>query len=479
MARRVLNVFLSSTAVDLAPYREEIYRRLMSTGLFHCERQEDFGAQNAEAVKFCRAKVEEADLFVGLIGLRRGWEPDGDEARRSITEMEHDWAREKGVSRYIWVAPDDFPVPGNIRENDRLHKRQQAFRGRVMANGERIVSQKGFGSPELLAADVVVQLLKEVVTSNMIRDVRPDLSSYEGSTVDDQKPAIAAAVERLAEDEDVDLLVLARNLEGTDLVELEAKLKARAEKLSAKSAEYWRHIGALAFLHDTQKALAAYEKAVALDPGSPEGWRFLGELQFRLDDLPAAEKSFETLRGFAEHRSRSMGCARLGWIYSVRNDLPASEKIIREALSLAERAQWTEGVARAYGNLGLVYESRGELGQAEEMLLKSLALEAALGSKEGMARAYGNLGLVYDSRGELDRAAEMQLKSLALYEGLGGKEGVGKAHGNLAAIYYARKDRQSMCHHARKERDIWRELGLENTAAEVEIWLHANGCGES
>jgi hypothetical protein len=80
--------------VDLADYRKAVHERLMRTGLFHCVRQEDFSAQNAGAVDFCRQKAREADMFVGLIGLRRGWEPDGDNEKRSITEMEHDWARD-------------------------------------------------------------------------------------------------------------------------------------------------------------------------------------------------------------------------------------------------------------------------------------------------------------------------------------------------------------------------------------------------
>ena len=57
MARRVLDVFLSSTAKDLVEHREAVHKRLMQTGLFHCVRQEDFGAQNAGAVDFCRKKA--------------------------------------------------------------------------------------------------------------------------------------------------------------------------------------------------------------------------------------------------------------------------------------------------------------------------------------------------------------------------------------------------------------------------------------
>jgi hypothetical protein len=96
---------------------------------------------------------------------------------RSITEMEHGWALDAGVKRYIWVMPDDFPVPGNIRETDELHERQQAFRKSVMAHGERIVSRNGFASPDRLASDVVERLLVEIVTTDLIRDLRPELAT--------------------------------------------------------------------------------------------------------------------------------------------------------------------------------------------------------------------------------------------------------------------------------------------------------------
>ncbi len=333
MVRRVLDVFLSSTAKDLTDHRTAVHARLIRSGLFHCIRQEDFGAQDAGAIEHCRKEAQKADLFVGLIGLRRGWEPDGDNAKRSITEMEHDWAKEAGRRRHLWVSPDDFPVPGNLRESDAEHERQQAFRQKVMAGGERIVSQTGFGSPELLASEIVEHLLSQIVTGDLIAMLRPELAGAGDATVQEQAPAIAAAVEKLASDADVDLLALAKDPQGVDLADLEAKLKMRADahEAAAKakaeperktSAEYWRHIGALAFLHDTQKSLAAYEKAVALDPDHPEGWRFLGELRYRLGELALAEDAFGRLLEIALHqgdrRAESMGYLRLAWVHEGR-----------------------------------------------------------------------------------------------------------------------------------------------------------------
>jgi tetratricopeptide (TPR) repeat protein len=527
MPRKVIEVFLSSTAQDLAPYRIAVRERLVRTGLFHCIRQEDFGAQDASAIEFCRKQAQACDMFVGLVGLRRGWEPNGDNERRSITEMEHDWAREGGRRRFLWVMPDDFKLAANMRDPDDLYGRQIAFRQRVMGSGERIVSQNGFDTPELLASEIVEHLLTQVVTSDLIAHVRSDLGYHESPSAEEQKPAIAAAVEKLTENKDIDLLALARNPKDVDLADLESKLKTRAEEHEAEgrreskaAAEYWRHIGALTFLHNTQKALAAYEKAVALDPEAPDGWRYFGELQRRVGDLVKAERAFATLRALGQTRGdlriESLGSLRLAWIAGDRGQLAAATELAEAAHRSAKSAGWIEGVARAAnclgivhqdrgdpvkseemhlmalkleeelgskegiaranGNLGVIYRIHGDLAKAEEMQLKALKLNEELGSKEGMAIAYGNLGLIHEDRDELAKAEEMLLKTLRLHEELGSKVGMAKACRDLGHIYDATKNKRRMCEYWRKERDLWRDMGLTEKVPKVEERLKLHGC---
>jgi len=393
----------------------------------------------------------------------------------------------------MWVMPDDFPLPGNMRESDEQHARQMAFRKRIMGGGERIVSQKGFGSPDLLASEVVERLMVEVVTTDLLKLIRPEIAQpgQAAPSKEEQAPAIAAAVERLAEDKDVDLLAMAKDPKGIDVAELEAKLMAREKELeaeargmAAKRAEYWRHIGALAFLQDTHKALAAYKQAVDLDEEIPDGWRYLGELHYRVGDYASARIAFERLRKVGENtsnlRAQSKAALRLNWIERQEGNLNEAEHLADKALWFAQCAEWPEGIAHAYGNLGIIcqlrgdfqraeeiqtkaldayeelggrdglareygnlgvlYQKRGQLGQAEEMHLQSLKVFEELSNKEGMARAYVNLGVIYQARGDLDRAEEMQLKALKLTEELGHKEGMAIAYGNLGVMYQTRGD---------------------------------------
>ena len=138
----------------------------------------------------CHEQVLEADLFVGLIGMRRGWEPPSDNSeRRSITEMEYDWAKDH-APRFMYVAPDDFPVPGNLRETDEEHRRHLGFRQRIM--NELVVSQDGFVSaenlptPEVLAQRVVDALTNHVLSGDLIERIRPKRGPNPTSNLSDE-----------------------------------------------------------------------------------------------------------------------------------------------------------------------------------------------------------------------------------------------------------------------------------------------------
>ncbi|MEQ1716715.1 MAG: tetratricopeptide repeat protein, partial [Hyphomicrobium sp.] len=94
---------------------------------------------------------------------------------------------------------------------------------------------------------------------------------------------------------------------------------------SQEEAALWRQKGALAFLHDTKKALAAYGQAARLDPDDADGWNNLGHLLVRAGDLDQAIKAYERVM----------------------------------ALGNSARDQAT--IAAATGNLGNVFRTRGDL----------------------------------------------------------------------------------------------------------------------
>jgi protein O-GlcNAc transferase len=226
------------------------------------------------------------------------------------------------------------------------------------------------------------------------------------------------------------------------LDELIAQRQAARQRVSQDEADLYRQKGALAFLHDTGKAMGAYAKATELDTDDPEAWNQLGKLQLRIGDLDVAIKSFERVLALgnsaADQATVAAATGNIGVIYRIRGELGRAEAIHRTSLALYEKFGGKAGMANQYSNLGVICRTRGDLDQAKDMHRKSLALNETLGRKEGMAANYSNLGLIYRARGHFDQAEDMHRKSLIIEEQLGRKEGVANQYGNLGIIAQAR-----------------------------------------
>jgi formylglycine-generating enzyme required for sulfatase activity len=150
---KIRSVFLSSTGADLRPYRDAAFHAIHKLDGWKCIRMEDFGARPSGVVSFDQAAVEQCDLFVGIIGLLFGDCPKG--AAESFTHLEHRAARAK--PKLLFVAPDDFPMPGNLREPEWKWDAQQKFRNELRDAKEEILSI-GFTSPDDLAKAIVTAI---------------------------------------------------------------------------------------------------------------------------------------------------------------------------------------------------------------------------------------------------------------------------------------------------------------------------------
>src|SRR5215510_2831257 len=123
------SVFLSSTARDLTKYREAADRAIEGLDGYRCVRMEDFGARDRRALDFCRQKVGECDLFIGILGHVYGSNPAGSE--RSYTELEYEAAIDYEKPCLMFIANEsDSPAPVDP-QSDEKRKRQEEFRRRV------------------------------------------------------------------------------------------------------------------------------------------------------------------------------------------------------------------------------------------------------------------------------------------------------------------------------------------------------------
>lgn len=95
-------VFVSSTYRDNEE-RRKLVRDVITRAGMVWHGMELFTASTRPVVSECLRYVQEADVLVGIIAHRYGWEPDG---KKSITEMEYNAAKE----RLMFLINPDIPV---------------------------------------------------------------------------------------------------------------------------------------------------------------------------------------------------------------------------------------------------------------------------------------------------------------------------------------------------------------------------------
>ena len=121
------SAFISSTSIDLADYRQaviEVCNELQITPIA----MEFFGAAGAGANAGSKIKMELADVYIGVFAHRYGYIEDGSE--KSVTEIEFDFAAERGIERLCFVVDPQHPWPTeaiDYQNHDRLGK----FKARI------------------------------------------------------------------------------------------------------------------------------------------------------------------------------------------------------------------------------------------------------------------------------------------------------------------------------------------------------------
>ncbi|MEY2633647.1 MAG: hypothetical protein RIR00_2301 [Pseudomonadota bacterium] len=154
MPRSRPTVFISSTSIDLPEHREKVRTACLDHDFFP-DGMETWPAVDADAETLCLAKVDQADVFVGIYGHRYGWVPAGQ--AKSISELEYDRAGKRGIPRLLFVIDPDMPasIPFDEIESDAKREALRQFKARI--SGERV--HKTFTNPDQLRAEVVNALV--------------------------------------------------------------------------------------------------------------------------------------------------------------------------------------------------------------------------------------------------------------------------------------------------------------------------------
>jgi tetratricopeptide (TPR) repeat protein len=147
-----LTAMISSTAVDLPVHREAATNACLSMELRPIA-MEYFPASNADAIAESLAKVDEADIYIGIYAHRYGTVPEGHAI--SITEMEFDRAVERGLPILVFLMGRGHLITADMKE-DGEGAQANLKRFKEKASTGRV--RKEFDSPEQLRTRIVESL---------------------------------------------------------------------------------------------------------------------------------------------------------------------------------------------------------------------------------------------------------------------------------------------------------------------------------
>jgi len=146
-------VMISSTARDLPQHRDKVKDACMDLEVFYPDMMEHLTAADANALEISLAIADRADVYIGIIGFRYGYVPDGKVI--SVTEAEYNRAEEKKIPRLIFLMSDKHPVlPADVEKGDGAQKLEK-FKERLQK--DRVVAF--FDSADDLKAKVIQALL--------------------------------------------------------------------------------------------------------------------------------------------------------------------------------------------------------------------------------------------------------------------------------------------------------------------------------
>jgi hypothetical protein len=146
MPTPVRKVFLSSTGADLRTYREAAYTRVAQTGRLALRPHGGFPSARLGCGHLLPQQGE------GMRPVHRHYRAPlrrrTQGTKQSYTQREYQAAVEAKLPRLLFLAPDDFPVPANLREPEwKLERSRRLSSDPVLDSKDRILSI-GFTSPD-------------------------------------------------------------------------------------------------------------------------------------------------------------------------------------------------------------------------------------------------------------------------------------------------------------------------------------------
>ncbi len=172
----------------------------------------------------------------------------------------------------------------------------------------------------------------------------------------------------------------------------------------------------------------------------------IGTACTRLGELAAAKNHYERAIAIARKSGNDfdLSCSlqNLGTaLISEASDFRCAEKVLREALVVAERAQNSDALIGCFSSLAYLHRDTGNLEEAARLYGAALRVSRLVGKRLSEGNTLSNLGLVMELTGRAEEGEKMVKEALAIALEIGDLRGEGNRTGHLGNMLLARARR--------------------------------------
>ncbi len=176
------DVMLSSTSRDLPTHRDIAINAVLRAGM-HPIIMEALPASLGDAIRDSLQLVDEAEIYIGIFGMRYGHIPEDprNPERLSITEMEYRHAMKRGIPVLIFLMDDEHPLPSSVKELADFVEQDEEGKKKLAALKDELMTKHVVGffkSPEDLRGHIIHALKQDEVRQRAYEiagiDLKPD-----------------------------------------------------------------------------------------------------------------------------------------------------------------------------------------------------------------------------------------------------------------------------------------------------------------
>jgi tetratricopeptide (TPR) repeat protein/predicted Ser/Thr protein kinase len=279
------------------------------------------------------------------------------------------------------------------------------------------------------------------------------LTQFQAATTAD--PNFALAFSKLGE--------TYSNLRHDDLAQTASRRAVELSDSLPEAEKYLIEANNARVMKDIPKAIAAYEKLAASNPGDTDVQFALSGLYEQASNLSEAKKRMAAV--LAADPKNVAALLALGRLENKDGNPQAGLDYLSRALTLAIQFDNTEQKAAILQATGIAYTMLNNPQEALRNFEQSLAIKTSIGDKGGAASSLQEMAAIQDSTGFPDAALASYKTALSERREIGDQAGIGDTLFNIGVFYHDHGKPDEALQYYKEALQIEQELGDESKQA--------------